>query len=46
MPKIDLPDLNFWLALIDPDPDPDHEHHARARRYWEDEAPATWPFAE
>jgi toxin-antitoxin system PIN domain toxin len=34
MQDIDLPDLNLWLALIDPD----HEHHARARHYWEHEA--------
>ncbi len=34
MPAIDLPDLNLWLALIDPD----HVHHSRARRYWEQEA--------
>jgi len=34
MPAIDIPDLNVWLALIDPD----HEHHAQARRYWEQEA--------
>ncbi len=40
MSKIDLPDLNLWLALIDPD----HEHHARARRYWEDEAPGDMAF--
>lgn len=40
MPKTDLPDLNVWLALIDPD----HEHHVRARRYWEDEAPGDTAF--
>jgi hypothetical protein len=34
MRAIDLPDINLWLALIDPD----HEHHPRARRYWEHEA--------
>lgn len=34
MAAIDVPDLNLWLALIDPD----HEHHPRARRYWEIEA--------
>jgi toxin-antitoxin system PIN domain toxin len=34
MAAIDVPDLNLWLALIDPD----HAHHARARRYWENEA--------
>ena len=28
MAAIDVPDLNLWLALIDPD----HAHHARARR--------------
>jgi len=31
---LDVPDLNLWLALIDPD----HAHHARARYYWETEA--------
>ncbi len=40
MPAIDIPDLNVWLALIDPD----HEHHARARRYWEQEAPGDIAF--
>jgi toxin-antitoxin system PIN domain toxin len=34
MAAIDVPDLNLWLALIDPD----HAHHACARRYWEHEA--------
>lgn len=34
MSHLDVPDLNLWLALIDPD----HEHHLRARRYWEEEA--------
>ncbi len=34
MAALDLPDLNLWLALVDPD----HAHHARARRYWEQEA--------
>jgi predicted nucleic acid-binding protein len=27
----DLPDLNVWLALIQPD----HSHHHEALRYWE-----------
>ncbi len=40
MAAIDLPDLNVWLALIDPD----HEHHARARHYWEEEAPGDIAF--
>ena len=34
MAAIDVPDLNLWLALIDPY----HAHHARARRYWENDA--------
>ncbi|GAB4166525.1 MAG: hypothetical protein Fur0032_04010 [Terrimicrobiaceae bacterium] len=34
MAAIDVPDINLWLALIDPD----HVHHARACRYWENEA--------
>lgn len=34
MAALDVPDLNLWLALIDPD----HTHHARARHYWENEA--------
>lgn len=34
MPARDLPDLNVWLALVDPD----HQHHVRARQYWETEA--------
>lgn len=40
MAAIDVPDLNLWLALIDPD----HAHHARARRYWEHEAAAEIAF--
>lgn len=40
MAAIDVPDLNLWLALIDPD----HEHHARARHYWMDEAAADIAF--
>lgn len=40
MAVIDVPDLNLWLALIDPD----HAHHARARRYWEHEAAAEIAF--
>ena len=40
MQEIDIPDLNLWLALIDPD----HEHHARARHYWEQEALAGIAF--
>lgn len=40
MAEIDVPDLNLWLALIDPD----HEHHARARRYWEHEASGAIAF--
>jgi uncharacterized protein len=36
----DLPDLNVWLALVDPD----HEHHARAKRYWETEAASRLTF--
>ncbi len=34
MAALDVPDLNLWLALIDPD----HAHHANARYYWENEA--------
>ncbi len=34
MAAIDVPDLNLWLALIDPD----NAHYTRARRYWEQEA--------
>lgn len=40
MAAIDVPDLNLWLALIDPD----HAHHASARRYWEHEAAAEIAF--
>jgi hypothetical protein len=40
MSAIDVPDLNLWLALIDPD----HAHHARARRYWEHESAADIAF--
>ena len=40
MQEIDIPDLNLWLALIDPD----HEHHGRARHYWEHEAVAGIAF--
>ena len=40
VPEIDVPDLNVWLALIDPD----HEHHTRARRYWEHEASGDMAF--
>ena len=40
MAAIDVPDLNLWLALIDPY----HAHHARARRYWEHEAAADLAF--
>lgn len=34
MTGMDVPDLNLWLALVDPD----HEFHGRARRYWETES--------
>jgi toxin-antitoxin system PIN domain toxin len=40
VPEIDVPDLNVWLALLDPD----HEHHTRARRYWEHEASSDMAF--
>lgn len=40
MAAIDVPDLNLWLALIDPD----HAHHSRARRYWEHEAASEIAF--
>jgi predicted nucleic acid-binding protein len=29
MEAVDLPDINVWLALVDPD----HEHHERAKVY-------------
>jgi toxin-antitoxin system PIN domain toxin len=41
MPARDLPDLNVWLALVDPD----HQHHARARHYWEAEAASQIAFS-
>ncbi|MCX8494401.1 MAG: PIN domain-containing protein [Chthoniobacterales bacterium] len=34
MGSIDLPDINVWLALVDPD----HQHHERASGYWEKES--------
>lgn len=40
MTDTDLPDLNVWLALVDPD----HQHHRRARRYWESDALAELAF--
>jgi len=32
--RVDVPDLNVWLALADPD----HVHHPRAREYWKRES--------
>lgn len=32
--RVDLPDVNVWLALIDQQ----HAHHLRARRYWDEES--------
>lgn len=32
--RVDLPDVNVWLALSLPD----HPHHPRARKYWFDES--------
>ncbi len=32
--RVDLPDVNIWLAFGLPD----HPHHPRARRYWSEES--------
>jgi toxin-antitoxin system PIN domain toxin len=40
MEAVDLPDINVWLALVDPD----HEHHERACLYWEKESAAKLAF--
>ena len=40
MTRIDLPDVNVWLALGVPD----HAHHERAKRYWDEESAAEVGF--
>ncbi len=42
MSRIDVPDLNLWLALADPD----HVHHPRARHYWETESAQEVAFCQ
>jgi toxin-antitoxin system PIN domain toxin len=38
---VDIPDINVWLALLDPN----HFHHAAASRYWEDHPESELAFS-
>ncbi len=40
MAKLDVLDINVWLALADPD----HQHHKRARYYWDSESLPEFAF--